>query len=89
MHHALPPPLLKIKKCVYVMIWASPWHRPDLFRRVYPCRRHCHLDSRFGHRIFVDFRFRGQLLGHRFHKLKMRAVVQASQVKTFDFLHRD
>ena len=24
MHRALPPPLLKIKKCVYVMIWASP-----------------------------------------------------------------
>ena len=23
-HRALPPPLLKIKKCVYVMIWASP-----------------------------------------------------------------
>ena len=25
MHRALPPPLLKIKKCVYVMIWASLW----------------------------------------------------------------
>ena len=25
MHRALPPPLLKIKKCVYVMIWVSPW----------------------------------------------------------------
>ena len=51
MHRALPPPLLKIKKCVYVMIWvspwmtsfvlkqvilsASPWHRPDHCRRVY------------------------------------------------------
>ena len=51
MHRALPPPLLKIKKCVYVMIWVPPWmtsfvlkqvmisvslwHRPDLFRPVY------------------------------------------------------
>ena len=52
MHRALPPPLLKIKKCVYVMIWAppwmtsfvlkqiilsvSPWHRPALFRPADP-----------------------------------------------------
>ena len=30
MHRALPPPFFEIKKCMYVMIWASPW-MPHLF----------------------------------------------------------
>ena len=34
MHRALPPPLLKIKKCVYVMIWASPWMTSFVLKQV-------------------------------------------------------
>ena len=34
MHRALPPPLLKIKKCVYVMISASPWMTSFVLKQV-------------------------------------------------------
>ena len=34
MHRALPPPLLKIKKCVYVMIWAPPWMTSFILKQV-------------------------------------------------------